>query len=79
AESAQESKGYEADLIWQPSKNWKVLASYGHTDVRYSDSNAGTPQGNRVPGVPEDSGRFWINYAFDWPYLRGWSAGAGVY
>ena len=79
AQSAQESKGYEADLIWQPSKNWKVLASYGHTDVRYSDSNTGTPQGNRVPGVPEDSGRFWVNYTFDWPTLRGWSAGAGVY
>lgn len=77
--SAQESKGYEADLIWQPTKNWKVLASYGHTDVRFSDSNTGTPQGNRVSGVPEDSGRFWVNYTFDWPALRGWSAGAGVY
>ncbi|CCE02194.1 TonB-dependent siderophore receptor [Bradyrhizobium sp. STM 3809] len=79
AQSAQESKGYEADLIWQPTRNWKVIASYGHTDVRYSDSNTGTPQGNRVPGVPEDSGRFWVNYTFDWPALRGWSAGAGVY
>lgn len=76
---AQESKGYEADLIWQPTRNWKVLASYGHADVRFSDSNSGAPQGNRVPGVPEDSGRFWVNYAFDGPALRGWSAGAGVY
>lgn len=79
AESAQESKGYEADLIWQPNNNWKVLASYGHTDVRFSDSNLGTPQGNKVPGVPDDSGRLWVNYTFDWPALRGWSAGAGVY
>jgi iron complex outermembrane receptor protein len=77
--SAQESKGYEADLIWQPNANWKVLASYGHTDVVFSDSNTGVPQGNRVPGVPEDSGRVWVNYTFDWAPLRGWSAGAGVY
>lgn len=77
--SAQESKGYEADLIWQPNKNLKVLASYGHTDVVFSDSNTGVPQGNRVPGVPEDSGRVWVNYTFDWAPLRGWSAGAGVY
>jgi iron complex outermembrane receptor protein len=79
AESAQESKGYEADLIWQPTKNWKVLASYGHTNVVFSDSNLGAPQGNKVPGVPEDSGRVWVNYSFDSPALRGWSAGAGVY
>ncbi len=77
--SAQESKGYEADLIWQPTTNWKVIASYGHTDVRFLDSNQGAPQGNKVYGVPEDSGRFWVNYSFDGPALRGWSAGAGVY
>ncbi len=76
--SAQESKGYEADLIWQPTKNWKVLASYGHTNVVFSDPNV-APQGNNVPMVPEDSGRVWVNYTFDWPALRGWSAGAGVY
>ena len=77
--SAQESKGYEADLIWQPTRNWKVMASYGHTDVRFLDSNLGAPQGNKVSGVPEDSGRFWVNYTFDVPALTGWSAGAGVY
>jgi iron complex outermembrane receptor protein len=77
--SAQESKGYEADLTWQPNKNWKVLASYGHTDVVFSDSNTGTPQGNKVPGVPLDSGRVWANYTFDTAALRGWSVGAGIY
>ena len=79
AESAQESKGYEADLIWQPDKNWKVLASYGHTDVVFSDSFAGAPAGNHPSGVPADSGRVWVNYAFDTAALRGWSVGAGVY
>ena len=79
AESAQESKGYEADLIWQPDKNWKVLASYGHTNVVFSDSFSGIPAGNHPAGVPEDSGRVWVNYAFDTAALRGWSVGAGVY
>ena len=79
AESAQESKGYEADLIWQPDKNWKVLASYGHTNVVFSDSFSGMPAGNHPAGVPEDSGRVWVNYAFDTAALRGWSVGAGVY
>ncbi len=30
-------------------------------------------------GVPEDSGRLWVNYAFDAAVLRGWSIGAGIY
>ncbi|MET4204897.1 TonB-dependent siderophore receptor [Bradyrhizobium sp. LA6.12] len=80
AESAQESKGFETDLIWQPNKNWKVLASYGHTNVVFSDSlNVGIAAGNHPSGVPEDSGRVWVNYAFDTAALRGWSVGAGVY
>jgi iron complex outermembrane receptor protein len=76
--SAQESRGYEADLIWQPNTNWKFLASYGHTDVVFSDSNMGVPAGNVVPGVPADSARVWANYAFD-GRLNGLNVGAGVY
>lgn len=77
--SAQQSRGYEADLIWQPDRNWKIWASYGHADVVFSDSFSGVPAGNRPSGVPTDSGRVWVNYAFDTPALRGWSVGAGVY
>jgi len=76
--SAQESRGYEADLVWQPNKNWKFLASYGHTNVVFSDANMGVPAGNFVPGVPEDSGRIWANYSFD-GRLTGLKVGAGVY
>ena len=55
-----------------------MLASYGYTDVVYSDSLV-VPEGNRVAGVPEHSGRVWVDYDFDSPMLRGWSVGAGVY
>lgn len=80
AESAQESKGYETDLIWQPNKNWKVLANYGHTDVAFSDSlNVGIPAGTHPSGVPADSGRLWVNYTFDPAVLKDWSVGAGIY
>lgn len=79
AVSAQVSKGYEADLIWQPDRNWKLLASYGHTNVVYSDSFSGIPAGNHPMGIPADSGRVWANYSFDTGALRGWSVGASVY
>ncbi len=76
--SAQESRGFETDLIWQPNEKWKFLANYGYTDVVFSNSNTGTPKGNTVPGVPRNSGRLWANYAFDGQF-KGWNAGAGVY
>ncbi|MEW6639493.1 MAG: TonB-dependent siderophore receptor [Pseudomonadota bacterium] len=80
AESVQEAKGVEADLIWQPNKNWKVLASYGYANVVFTDSlNGGIPAGNHPAGVPANSGRVWANYSFDTAALRGWSVGAGVY
>ncbi|MFA5952799.1 MAG: TonB-dependent receptor [Hyphomicrobium sp.] len=75
----QRGRGYEADALWQPNRNWQVLASYGFTDVEFADGLLGAPAGNRFPLVPEHSGRFWINYMFDQPMLRGWSMGAGIY
>lgn len=76
----QRSRGYEADVLWQPMRNWQVLASYGYTDVEFADNLIGSiPAGNKFPIVPQHSGRVWVNYAFDQPMLRGWSVGAGIY
>lgn len=89
----QRSTGYEADLLWRPTPNWQVIASYGHTDAVFTDEfrayqlpaddltviNVMAAKGNQIPGVPEDSGRLWVNYSFGEPMLKGWSVGAGVY
>lgn len=77
--SDQISRGYEADLVWQPNFNWQFLASYGHTDVTYAKAKGTIRAGAKVPGVPEDSGRVWVNYRFDQPILIGISVGAGIY
>jgi len=83
--SDQKSTGFEADILWQASKNWRMLASYGYTDVTFgTDFRDPTTfvtvkAGSKVPYVPEQSGRVWVNYAFDQPMLRGWSVGAGIY
>jgi iron complex outermembrane receptor protein len=74
----EQSRGVEADIIWQPSRAWQILASYGFVDAEFADSLV-FPEGNKLDAVPEHSGRLWINYAFEQPMLRGWSAGAGVY
>lgn len=75
----QRGRGYETDVLWQPNRNFQVLASYGYTDVEFADGLLGAPAGNRFPLVPEHSGRVWVNYMFDQPMLKGWSVGAGIY
>ncbi|MFT4096755.1 MAG: TonB-dependent siderophore receptor [Rhodoblastus sp.] len=75
--AGQRSHGYEADVVWQPTSAWKILASYGYTNAVYSDSKL-APAGNKLPGVPSHSGRVWVDYAFD-GQLKGLSLGGGVY
>ena len=55
------------------------LANYAHTDARFTDSLAGVPTNNRLALVPEDSGRFWANYRFQQPLIKGLSIGGGIY
>lgn len=73
----QHARGFEADVIWQPTPAWKILAAYGYTDAEYSDAKL-APEGNKLTGVPAHSGRLWVNYAFD-ERLKGLSIGAGIY
>lgn len=81
--SAQRSRGFEVDVIYQPNKNWSFLGSFAYTDATYSDPFLFNGQivlpGNKLLAVPERSGRFWANYTFDRSVLPGWSVGAGVY
>ncbi|MDQ8700626.1 TonB-dependent siderophore receptor [Hyphomicrobium sp. LHD-15] len=77
--SEERSRGFETDLIWQPSRNWRVLASYSFTDAVLLEPTTGAAAGNRLAAVPEHSGRLWVHHAFEPPALRGWSMGAGVY
>lgn len=74
----QQARGAEADIIWQPTKSWQILASYGFVEAEFADSLV-YPEGNKLLAVPQHSGRLWINYAFEEQMLRGWSVGAGIY
>lgn len=77
----QRSRGFEADILWQVNKAWKVLANYAYTDAEFTkaDEVAGIAKGNKLNGVPEHAGRFWVNYDFQDPKLKGLSAGVGIY
>lgn len=79
AAGQQRSRGFEADLIWQPNAEIGVLANYAHTQAVFTDDLAGVPAGNQLAMVPEHSGRLWANYRFQQPALKGLSMGFGVY
>lgn len=78
--SHQRARGIELDVIWQPDRSWKMIGSYAYIDTRIVSADAAIiPEGVRRVGVPEHSGRLWIDYAFSGPALEGWSAGIGLY
>lgn len=75
----QRSRGFDIDLVWQPTWNWQFLANYAHVDAELTRDVPGTaPSGNTLNIVPPDSGRLWVNYRFGGEWL-GWSIGAGLY
>ncbi len=77
--SEQRSRGFEADILYQYTPNWSVLASYGYTNAKFVDATSTVAADTRVPMVPKHSGRIWVNYEFGPDFMPGWSAGAGIY
>ncbi|KAF0135746.1 MAG: iron complex outermembrane recepter protein, partial [Methylocystaceae bacterium] len=59
------STGFEADLIWQPTTELSVLASYAHIDARVSRDENPRLVNATLNLAPRDSGRLWGHYAFD--------------
>ncbi|MEQ1713132.1 MAG: TonB-dependent siderophore receptor, partial [Hyphomicrobium sp.] len=58
----QRAKGFETDLVWQPNRNWQVLANYGYVTAEIA---SGGSAGKALVEVPQHSGRLWVNYMFD--------------
>jgi iron complex outermembrane receptor protein len=80
AEGEQRSRGFDMDLLWQPNRNWQVLANYAHINATLTKAVPGVaPAGNQINIVPENSGRLWVNYRFGPGTLEGWRIGGGIY
>jgi iron complex outermembrane receptor protein len=80
ADGEQRSRGFDTDILWQPDRNWQVLANYAYVDATLTKAVPGVaPAGNQLNIVPPNSGRLWVNYRFGPGTLAGWRIGAGVY
>jgi iron complex outermembrane receptor protein len=80
ADGEQRSRGFDTDILWQPDRNWQVLANYAYVDATLTKAVPGVaPAGNQLNIVPPNSGRLWVNYRFGPGTLAGWRIGAGLY
>ena len=77
--SVERSRGFETDMIWQPTASWRLMGSYAYIDAFLVEETTGGTAGNRLVAVPEHSGRLWIHHDLQPAQLKGWSVGAGVY
>jgi iron complex outermembrane recepter protein len=73
------SRGIEADLLYQPSKNWAFIGSMAVIEASVNKDQVVERIGQTIPGVPKKSGRLWINYTIDEGWAKGLSIGAGIY
>ena len=74
----QRSEGHEANLIWEPSKQWSVLASYAHTDASVREDNNPSLVGDHTARTPPDQGRLALRYRFADGQLNGLGLGFGL-
>ena len=73
----QRSRGFEADLVWEPTPALSLLASYAYTDAEVTDDTT-IPVGSRLRRTPEHSGRLAARYRVLDGALKGFGVGAGL-
>jgi len=73
----QRARGVEADIVWEPTRAFSLLANFAHTDAKVTADNV-IPVGSELPRVPKDSGRIAARYRVLSGSARGLSLGAGV-
>jgi len=75
----QEAKGAEADVTWEPTPAFSLIANYAYTDAKVTeDSNTPSEAGDTLPRVPKSSGRLAARYRFLDGTAKGLSFGAGI-
>jgi iron complex outermembrane receptor protein len=73
----QRARGVEADLIWEPTPAFSLLASYAHTNTQVTADNS-IPVGSELTRVPRNSGRIAAHYRLLRGAATGLSVGAGL-
>jgi iron complex outermembrane receptor protein len=73
----QRSRGFEADITWEPIKAVSILANYAYTQAEITEDTV-IPVGDRLARVPRHSGRIAAHYRVLNGAAKGLSFGAGI-
>jgi iron complex outermembrane recepter protein len=77
AGAVQESKGFEADLVYTPNANWQILLSYAHVDQETTKALNPSLIGLSTTGLIKDQLSFLTKYGFTEGPAEGLSIGLG--
>ncbi|HEX2100144.1 MAG TPA: TonB-dependent receptor [Candidatus Synoicihabitans sp.] len=75
----QESKGFDIDLVLQPTPNWQVLLSYAHNDQEVTEAIDTATLGQSTPMHVKNQFAALTKYTFSDGPVEGLSLGAGVH
>lgn len=70
----QRARGMEADVVWEPTPAFSLLANYAYTDTR----DEGVAPGDSLARVPKSSGRIAARYRLLQGPAKGLSFGMGI-
>jgi len=73
----QRARGFETDLVWEPTPAFSLLLNYAYTRAEVTRDNA-IPVGDKLPRVPKHSGRIAARYRVLSGPAQGLSFGAGI-
>lgn len=73
------SKGYEFEMVANPTPSWAVRAGLGYADPKITTDlpQLGYPAGKNLPGVTKYTGTFFSRYTFTHGPLKGLFVGGG--
>ncbi|MCU0794222.1 MAG: TonB-dependent receptor [Opitutaceae bacterium] len=74
----QRSRGFETDLIWEPTPAFSLLAAYAYTDAAVTRDTTVANIGSDLAKIPLHSGRLAARYRFQTGTLKGLGVGAGL-
>ena len=75
----QTSKGFEAEVQWQPLPNWQVQTGFAYSKAQITASTKNPESiGFDLANAPRLTGNFWTRYNFPKGQLKGLGLGTGI-
>ncbi|WP_420154834.1 TonB-dependent siderophore receptor [Siphonobacter sp.] len=75
---AEESRGFEFDIIGRILPNWSVIASYSYNKAQITETLTEAERNIQKPNAPRNMFNFWTRYSIPQGALKGLGVGFGT-